>query len=147
MVVLSRTWSFLILVKCLPNVLREGVGRKRAVFGACECWIVRAWSWEFFLEGLGVVHKGVALGESCGVLRRLIFVLGVDLVVSWCWKFGNFLSNKVIGSLSAGKSLLFAVVLLHKARLCVKGRPRRDLTLHEFVLACIFADFASRVRH
>lgn len=64
MIILSWSWSLLILIQCLPDILREGVGRERPVFGACECWIVRSWPWKFLLEGLGVVHEGVALGEG-----------------------------------------------------------------------------------
>lgn len=101
MVVLSWSWGLLILVKRLPDILSEGVGRKRAIFGACEWWIVRAWSWEFLLERLGVIHESVPLCEGRGVLRSLIFVLGVDLVMARGWKLGYFLSDEIVDSLPA----------------------------------------------
>ena len=53
----------------------------------------------------------------------------------------------VIDSLSARKTLLLAAVLLHKARLGVKGRSRRVLALHELVFARLFTDLAAWVGH
>lgn len=145
--VLSWPRRLLILIQCFPHILCEGVGRKRPVLSACECWIVSAWPWEFLFEGLSVVHESVPFGESRRVLRRLVFVFCVGLVLSWCWEFGDFLSNEVVDSLPARKTLLLDAVLLHKARLGVKGWARSVLALHELILPWLLADLAPWVRH
>lgn len=102
-------------------------------------------SWKLNFELLHIIHKGFSFGLSGAASRCCVFVFEMGFILPWCRHFWEFLSNEVIHSLSAWKSLVFGSIIFSKGGFVVSSRSRGDLASMEISFSELWAYFATRI--